>query len=118
MLTANSDDLTNTIDFSKAREDCVKLADEAAVREQRILEVEARIYFARFVVLECCNSTTDPSQLDESRQLKCSGQQQLAMARQICSKFPDQTASMQAELEAVDTMLKDGKLHPISFSSC
>ena len=101
--------MTFDIDFSKARGDCLKLADEACLREQRLLEVEARIYFVRFIALERGNST-DPSQLDKSRQLQSRGQEQLSIARQICTKFPVQTSSLQTELAAVENMLGAGTL--------
>ena len=100
-------DMTFDIEFSKAREECLELADEACLREQRLLEVEARIYFVRFIALERGNSP-DPSQLDKLQQLQSCGQEQLSIARQICTKFPGQTSSLQTELAAVENMLEVG----------
>ena len=92
------------LDLSKNRQICEGLIAEAAARDQPMHEVEARIFFVRWSILE---RSIQSSNLTRSETLLTEAKQQVALAETICQKHPGQTRGMSSEVSHVDRMLKD-----------
>ena len=95
------------VDFSQLREECLALVDLLAANQQHRLEIEKRTSFAHLAALER-SVIVGPLHISRSSHLRELGLEQLNNARQIHEQFPAQTTGMVKELEAVESMLKDG----------
>lgn len=89
-------------DLSQNRADCVQLMKDAAIQHQPMHEIEARVFFARFVALERSSPT---SGLDRLEQLVIQAHEELALAKSICASAPS-TANMLSEIEDAETLLR------------
>ncbi len=100
------------VDFSRNRQVCTSLITEALAREQPRVEVEARIFLARWCSLErsspsLSSMVSSSPQLDNKQTLLLEeAQEQLSLAKSICKRYPGQTRGMLSEIEAVEEMIK------------
>ncbi|KAI9791622.1 MAG: hypothetical protein M1816_003708 [Peltula sp. TS41687] len=96
--------LTRTLklDFSQNRKDCIEFREESVRRQQRMHEVEARLYFARFAALEKFSSILKADELDR---LLAEARTELDMAKETCLRFPS-TQIMLSEIEDVQKLLR------------
>ncbi len=94
--------------FTSNRQACSDLMTEALQRDQPSLEVEARIYFARWVILE---RSVLQLNLNGAQTLFKEAQEQLEIAKTVCAQNPGSTRGMPAEVSAIEKML----LHSTAF---
>ena len=92
------------LDFSKIRQACESLIREAIVRDQPMHEVEARIFFVRWSILERSGKS---SSLERSETLLSEAKQHVALAQRTCDRYPGQTQGILRDVSDVDMMLKD-----------
>lgn len=92
------------LDFAKNRQACESLITEAIVRDQPMHEVEARIFFVRWSILERSGKS---SSLERSETLLSEAKQHVALAQRTCKRYPGQTQGMLRDVSDVDMMLKD-----------
>ena len=94
--------------MSSNRKECEALVSESYSRSQPGNVVEGKLYWARFFALERSLAEPAAQLLDEARR-------HLQQAREICDKFPGQTAGMRNEVEDVEKMLRDATFYmPVS----
>ena len=99
------------IDLSINRKECETLVAESHVRNQPGSEVEGQLYWARFLALE--RGLAEPGA--KMTQLLDEAREHLQQAREICEKYPGQTAGMKNEVEEVEKMLRDSTFYmPVS----
>lgn len=67
-------------------------------------EVEARVFFVRWSILE---RSTESSSLSKSKTLLAEAKQQVGLAQMTCQRCSGQTQGMLREVSNVDRMLKD-----------
>ena len=92
------------LDFSKNRQGCEDLITEAIARDQPMHEVEARVFFIRWSILE---RSVESSGLERPETLLAEAKQQVALAQTTCERYPGQTRGMLREVSDIDRMLKD-----------
>ncbi|KAI9884084.1 MAG: hypothetical protein M1823_004133 [Watsoniomyces obsoletus] len=93
-------------DFSRNRQLCTDLIKEALARDQPMHEVEARVFFARWCILE--RSSWSSTGIEKAQTLLEEAKEQLSLAKITCEKYPGQTRGMLSEITAVEEMiLKD-----------
>ncbi|KAI9880245.1 MAG: hypothetical protein M1830_004589 [Pleopsidium flavum] len=90
------------LDFSSNRKDCMSLMNDAASQHQPMHEIEARIFFARFVALERSAPTSGP---DAMGQLLTQAGEGLDSAKSICAGAAS-TANMLPEIEDAEKLLR------------
>jgi hypothetical protein len=99
------------VDLSINRKECEELIAESHSRHQPGNAVEGHLYWARFLALE--RGLADPG-LDIA-QLLDEAKRHLQEAREICDKYPGQTAGMRNEVEDVEKMLRGSTFYmPVS----
>lgn len=102
---------TIEIDLKNNRKDCQDLIEESRTRTQLANVVEGQLYWARFVALE--RGVRKPG--SDMPQLLAEARAHLQDAKQMCRKYPGQTAGMIAEIEEVEAMLRDSTFYmPVS----
>lgn len=90
------------LDLSRNREDCAKLLKDALKQQQPMHEIEAHVFFARFVALERSVPTSDIIKMEH---LVSQAREGLDSATSICARARS-TASMLAEIEDADRLLR------------
>ena len=98
---------TLTMDLTQNRKDCEELAADAALQGQPMQEIEARVYFARFVTLERAAADASTSNVQELVEL---ARQQLETAKTLCSRSAN-TKTMLKEVEAVEKELRESTFY-------
>ena len=96
-----------SMDLTQNRKDCQDLAADAAMQEQPMQEIEARVYFARFVTLERAAADGDSSTVQELVRL---AKEQLETAKTLCSRSVN-TKTMLKEVEAVEKELRESTFY-------
>ena len=96
-----------TMDLTQNRNDCQDLAADAALQGQPMQEIEARVYFARFVTLERAAADTSTSKVQELVEL---AKEQLETAKALCSRSAN-TKTMLKEVEAVEKELRESTFY-------
>ena len=91
------------VDFTNNRKVCHDLIAESLDRQQPANVVEGQLFWARFVALE--RGVTPTS--EDMEDLLIDARFHLSQARNTCAQHPGQTKGMLAEVEAVETMLKE-----------
>jgi len=91
-----------TLDLSRNRKDCTTLLNDAAKQQQPMHEIEAHVFFARFVALERSVPTSDATKTD---QLVLQAREGLAAAKSICASARS-TAHMRAEIDDAEKLLR------------
>ena len=97
------------LDFALIRNDCDTLLKESSVRQQPAQAVEGLLYWARFAALERGHSATLSK--DDITALIKRARNHLRFARDICNKYPSQTAGMPDEISQVEKMLREGTFY-------
>ena len=104
------------VDFSQNRQACEDLLHEATLRQQPMLEVDAHLYFVRWVILERGASIVKPSTaLEHTKQLLGAASKHLSAARSTCEAKPGSTRGMRAEVDALETALQQASTNPSTF---
>ncbi|KAL9618550.1 MAG: hypothetical protein Q9160_006734 [Pyrenula sp. 1 TL-2023] len=103
------------IDFAQARQECLNLADEAASKHQPLVQVEARIYFARFAALER-TFNQGLSKAERAATMREQGLEQLGVAIDISKKHPGSVKGLSGQIEAIRRMLNDGTFYSVVTS--
>ncbi|MCJ1402136.1 hypothetical protein MMC11_005355 [Xylographa trunciseda] len=80
---------------------------DAALQGQPMQEIEARVYFARYVTLE---RTAADASTSNTQELLALAKEQLEMAKTLCSKSAN-TRTMLKEVEAVEKELRDSTFY-------
>ncbi|KAI9781350.1 MAG: hypothetical protein M1816_002396 [Peltula sp. TS41687] len=96
------------LDLSNNRKVCKDLIEEALVRDQPMHEVEARVFFARWSILE---RSVKPVDLEQSEMLLAEAKEQLAVAETTCKRYPGQTRGMLTEISNVHRMFWDAAFY-------
>ena len=94
------------LDLSENRKDCMVLARDASDKRQPMLEIEARILFAKFVALE--RAAPHDSGLVEL--LLYQAREELRKAKDVVGGAPS-TASMLAEIEDTEKMVRNSTFY-------
>lgn len=103
-------------DLSKNREDCVKLAGSAALKQQPMIFVEAHTLFAKFAALEC-SAPAYPENVNVTK-LMDQAKDHLELARSHIFASPSLNSKiMLAEVEAVEEILKDSSFYKSFYTS-
>ena len=92
------------LDFSKNRQICEDLIIEAIAREQPMHEVEARVFFVRWSILERSAGSSSP---DQPETLLSAAKQHVVLAQTTCERHPGETRGMLKDVLDVEKMLKD-----------
>lgn len=92
------------VDLSRNRQACENLICEAITRDQPMHEVEARVFFVRWSILERSIISSD---LERSKTLLAEAKDQLSLAEETCKQHPGQTRGMLTEVLDVSRMLRD-----------
>ena len=90
------------LDLSRNRKDCTTLLKDAVKRQQPMHEIEAHIFFARFVALERSVPTADTEKME---QLVLQAREGLESAKSICA-MAISTASMLSEIQDAEKSLR------------
>ena len=90
------------INFSRNRTDCAKLLIDGIKQQQPMHEIEAHVFFARFVALERSVPTSDSQKMG---QLVGQARRGLDLAKSICARARS-TANMLAEIEDAEKLLR------------
>ena len=99
------------IDLSINKKECEALVAESRARDQPGNVVEGYLYWTRFLALE--RSLAEPGA--KMTQLLDEAKEHLQQAREICDKYPGQTAGMKNEVEEAEKMLRDSTFYmPVS----
>ncbi|KAI4140187.1 MAG: hypothetical protein L6R39_005901 [Caloplaca ligustica] len=99
------------VDLRANRRECERLIAESHSENQPGNTVEGHLYWARFFALE--RGLMEPG--SELTQLLADAREHLQHAREICDKYPGQTAGMQEEITDVEKMLRDSTFYmPVS----
>ena len=101
-----------TLDLAQSRQDCLDLATEAGEKNQPMIELESRLYFARFGALE----RTAPADPGAANDVGDKGREQVAIAREILKTTPS-TISMSEEVEETAKMLRESTFHNMVTSA-
>lgn len=103
-------------DLSKNREDCVKLAGSAALKQQPMIFVEAHTLFAKFAALEC-SAPAYPENVNVIK-LMDQAKDHLELARSHIFASPSLNSKiMLAEVDAVEQILKDSSFYKSFYTS-
>ncbi|KAI1908527.1 hypothetical protein LOZ61_003787 [Ophidiomyces ophidiicola] len=105
-LNVSADEATTwkiTVGFEANRKCCEQLVSESEIGVQPAIAVEGHIFWARFAALER-GRNEDFNLLSQARR-------HLQRARVICEEFQAQTAGQVAEIEEVDTMLRESTFY-------
>ncbi|SLM41380.1 Zinc finger, NF-X1-type [Lasallia pustulata] len=94
------------LDLSENRRDCMILARDASDKQQPMLEIEARILFAKFVALERA-AAHDSGLVDL---LLNQAREELRTAKDVVGRAPS-TASMLAEIEDTEKMVRESTFY-------
>lgn len=94
------------LDLSENRRDCMLLAGDASDKRQPMLEIEARISFAKFVALE----RAAPHDSDLVDLLLNQAREQLRTAKAVVGRAPS-TASMLPEIEDTEKMVRESTFY-------
>jgi len=97
-----------TLDFTQIRKDCQSLAIIAGSQEQPMQEIEARVYFARFVILERTAAADPDTEMIQG--LVEEARQNIKLAKTLCTRSPN-TRAMLAEAEDVEKALRDSTFY-------
>ena len=97
-----------TMNLAKARAECKELANNAITQEQPMQEIEARIYFARFVALE--RASPAEANPEKTQLLFDEATKHLDSARKTCSRSLN-TKTMLGEVEEIDRLLKQSDFY-------
>lgn len=103
------------VDFDEPRQECLKLAEEAASKYQPLIEVEARMYCARFTALECSVSQGTSGSARTS-ELRTQALKQLDSAMRTSDSHPGQVRGLTDQIEAIRRMLNDGVFYSVVTS--
>lgn len=99
------------IDLGVNRKECNALIAESLARKQPGSVVEGHIYWARFLALE--RGLAEPG--EKMTELLGKAKKHLQQARELCEKYPGQTAGMKNEVEEVEKMMRDSTFYmPVS----
>ena len=90
--------------FDIARQECLNLRQDGLSRRSPMIEVQALIYFGRFVALE--RSTMPPQMRADIDNLREQAQMYLGECRSMCVRKPGQTRGLLDEVDSVETMLR------------
>ncbi|MCJ1379501.1 hypothetical protein MMC17_002602 [Xylographa soralifera] len=96
-----------TMNLTQNRKDCQDLAADAALQGQPMQEIEARVYFARFVTLERAAADASTTKVQKLVEL---AREQLQTAKTLCSRSPN-TKTMLKEVEAVEKELRESTFY-------
>ena len=96
------------LDLSENRRDCRVLARDASDKRQPMLEIEARILFAKFVALE----RAAPHESGVVELLLNQAREELKTAKDVVGKAAS-TASMLAEIEDTEKMVRESTFYTI-----
>ncbi len=97
------------LDFSRNRQDCMDFMADAKQRHQPMHEIEALVFFARFVALERPAPVCD---FDRMEQLVAEARDGLATAKSICTMAPS-TANMLLEIEDAEKLLRESTFYTV-----
>ncbi|MCJ1361995.1 hypothetical protein MMC16_001097 [Acarospora aff. strigata] len=95
------------LDFYCNRKNCIDLKNDAAKQQQPMHEIEAHVFFARFVALERSVPTSDTKKMER---LLTQAHDGLDSAKAICARASS-TASMLAEIEDTEKLLRDSTFY-------
>lgn len=95
---------TVRMDLVKNREECLNLALDAAVQKQPMQGIEARVYFARYVILQRSAGEI------EMENLVAEAKEQLRIARAASAESLN-TMAMLGEIENAETSLRDSTFY-------
>ncbi|KAH6668504.1 AAA domain-containing protein [Halenospora varia] len=99
------------VDLCINRKECEALIAESRLRNQPGNLVEGQLYWARFVALK--RGLAEPG--SKTAQLLTEAKGHLQQAREICDKYPGQTAGMRNEVENIEKMLRSSTFYmPVS----
>ena len=91
-----------TLDLSSNREDCLKLVEEACLKGQPMVVIEARLLFVKFSALK----RFAPANAASAEGLLTGARQQIELARDQMKISPS-TAFMHGEVDETEKMLRD-----------
>lgn len=91
-----------TLDLSRNRKDCMTLLEDALKQQQPMHEIEAHVFFARFVALE---RSVPTSKTETMELLVLQAREGLESAKSICARARS-TANMLAEIEDAEKLLR------------
>ncbi len=93
------------IAFDVARQECLDLRQDGLRRVSPMIEVQALIYFGRFVALERSHT---PPQIRANIDDACAeARMHLSHCRTVCEQYPGQTRGLLDEVDAVERMLRE-----------
>ena len=95
---------TVRVDFAKNREECHNLALDAATQKQPMQEIEARVYFAQYVILQRSAGET------AVEELVAEAKEQLKIARATSSESLN-TKAMLDEIENAEKSLRESTFY-------
>ena len=101
---------TVTLDLAQNRQKCLGLAKDAMGQDQPMQEIEARIYFARYVALERVSVLNN---LDSMRDLAKEAEDQLSLAKAACTRSRN-TKAMLVEVENVEKLMRDSVFYTVT----
>ena len=97
----------NMADFRRDRQACQDVVYEAEARNQPMHQVEARLFWARWFILERSVSRRASGVVEgESEDLSARIKDHLVRAEQTCRQYPGQTRGMLQEAEEVKRMMR------------
>ncbi|KAI9816466.1 MAG: hypothetical protein M1827_001598 [Pycnora praestabilis] len=97
----------STFDFSVNRLLCIQLFDDAAKKDQPMHQVEACVFFARFVALE---RSSPAGGMEIMTNLLAEAREKLTLAKGVCQRAPS-TLSMLPEIEDTEKLLRDSTFY-------
>ena len=103
-----------TLDLSQNRSDCLRLAESSIKGRQPMQEIEARLYYVKFVVLERSMPAASEDGNDAAKlRLVEQADEQLQLAKAVFAASGDlpNISSMRGEIDATEKMLRGGTFY-------
>ena len=94
------------LDLAVNRRDCLALSQDSIQKQQPMIQVEARIQFAKFVALE----RMMPRDGDKIEEMLVEGRNQLNMARDVTRGYPS-TAGLIDEIDGAEKMIRESTFY-------